>query len=117
VLLSCAQFDREVRGERMSDKIAASKRKASGWGGQVPPGYRVPAGGAVEGGIVSRLCGLSPRLPSSGRDPGCNRRALAGWMRGFAPAARFVPSLGRTDALVRTGVARGDEGSSSCGIH
>jgi site-specific DNA recombinase len=32
VLLSFAQFEREVTGERIRDKIAASKRKASGWG-------------------------------------------------------------------------------------
>jgi DNA invertase Pin-like site-specific DNA recombinase len=31
VLLSFAQFEREVTGERIRDKIAASKRKACGW--------------------------------------------------------------------------------------
>jgi DNA invertase Pin-like site-specific DNA recombinase len=31
VLLSFAQFEREVIGERIRDKIAASKRKACGW--------------------------------------------------------------------------------------
>ena len=33
VLLSFAQFEREVTGERIRDKIAASKRRASGWAG------------------------------------------------------------------------------------
>ena len=32
VLLSFAQFEREVTGERIRDKIAASKRKGCGWG-------------------------------------------------------------------------------------
>jgi DNA invertase Pin-like site-specific DNA recombinase len=31
VLLSFAQFEREVIGERVRDKIAASKRRACGW--------------------------------------------------------------------------------------
>src|ERR1700723_3021808 len=39
VLLSFAQFDREVTGERIRDKIAASKRKGMWMGGLVPLGY------------------------------------------------------------------------------
>ncbi len=41
VLLSFAQFEREVTGERIRDKIAASKRKGMWMGGPVPLGYRV----------------------------------------------------------------------------
>jgi DNA invertase Pin-like site-specific DNA recombinase len=41
VLLSFAQFEREVIGERVRDKIAASKRKGLWVGGPVPLGYRV----------------------------------------------------------------------------
>jgi site-specific DNA recombinase len=41
VLLSFAQFEREVTGERIRDKIAASKRKGLWMGGVVPLGYRV----------------------------------------------------------------------------
>jgi site-specific DNA recombinase len=41
VLLSFAQFEREVTGERIRDKIAASKRKGIWMGGVVPLGYRV----------------------------------------------------------------------------
>ena len=41
VLLSFAQFEREVTGERIRDKIAASKRKGMWMGGTVPHGYRV----------------------------------------------------------------------------
>ena len=40
VLLSFAQFDREVTGERIRDKIAASKKKGLWMGGFVPFGYR-----------------------------------------------------------------------------
>jgi DNA invertase Pin-like site-specific DNA recombinase len=39
VLLSFAQFEREVTGERIRDKIAASKRKGMWMGGNVPLGY------------------------------------------------------------------------------
>jgi site-specific DNA recombinase len=41
VLLSFAQFEREVTGERIRDKIAASKRKGMWMGGTVPYGYYV----------------------------------------------------------------------------
>jgi len=39
VLLSFAQFEREVIGERVRDKIAASKRRGIWVGGPVPLGY------------------------------------------------------------------------------
>src|SRR5947199_5420162 len=39
VLLSFAQFEREVTGERIRDKIAASKRKGMWMGGIPPIGY------------------------------------------------------------------------------
>ncbi|MDB5397352.1 MAG: putative resolvase [Rhodospirillales bacterium] len=41
ILLSFAQFEREVTGERIRDKIAASKRKGMWMGGVVPLGYDV----------------------------------------------------------------------------
>ena len=40
VLLSFAQFEREVTGERIRDKIAASKRKGMWMGGMCPIGYQ-----------------------------------------------------------------------------
>ena len=40
MLLSFAQFEREVTGERIRDKIAASKNKGLWVGGVVPLGYR-----------------------------------------------------------------------------
>ena len=42
VLLSFAQFEREVTGERIRDKIAQSKAKGMWMGGNVPLGYDIP---------------------------------------------------------------------------
>jgi hypothetical protein len=39
VLLSFAQFEREVTGERIRDKFAASKKKGMWMGGRIPLGY------------------------------------------------------------------------------
>jgi DNA invertase Pin-like site-specific DNA recombinase len=41
ILLSFAQFEREVIGERVRDKVAASRKKGMWMGGLVPFGYRV----------------------------------------------------------------------------
>jgi DNA invertase Pin-like site-specific DNA recombinase len=41
VLLSFAQFEREVTGERIRDKIAASKKRGMWMGGFVPLGYEL----------------------------------------------------------------------------
>ncbi len=41
VLLSFAQFEREVTAERIRDKVAASKKKGLWMGGAVPTGYDV----------------------------------------------------------------------------
>jgi DNA invertase Pin-like site-specific DNA recombinase len=70
VLLSFAQFEREVIGERVRDKIAASKRRGIWVGGSVPLGYRavnkklevVPK----EAEIVRRIFALYVELGSVG---------------------------------------------------
>ncbi len=41
ILLSFAQFEREVSGERIRDKIAASKKKGMWMGGPLPLGYDI----------------------------------------------------------------------------
>src|SRR4029453_11948028 len=41
ILLSFAQFEREVIGERIRDKVAASKARGMWMGGKVPLGYDV----------------------------------------------------------------------------
>ncbi len=46
VLLSFAQFEREVTGERIRDKIAASKAKGMWMGGIPPLGYDPPTDGS-----------------------------------------------------------------------
>lgn len=59
VLLSFAQFEREVTAERIRDKIAASKKKGMWMGGLVPLGYEKGDDGLVinqtEAGIVRDL--------------------------------------------------------------
>jgi DNA invertase Pin-like site-specific DNA recombinase len=62
VLLSFAQFEREVTGERIRDKIAASKAKGLWMGGLPPFGYDVPTNGTrvlqvneVEAATVRRI--------------------------------------------------------------
>lgn len=54
VLLSFAQFEREVTAERIRDKIAASKRKGLWMGGTVPLGYRLSG----DPGARSLICDL-----------------------------------------------------------
>ena len=66
VLLSFAQFEREVTAERIRDKIAASKKKGMWMGGTVPLGYRLkdrklvpePATAALIGQIYQRYLQL-----------------------------------------------------------
>src|SRR3954469_8021702 len=64
VLLSFAQFEREVIGERVRDKISASKRKGIWVGGPIPLGYasankkiavapRKPGSSAPSSGVIS----------------------------------------------------------------
>jgi site-specific DNA recombinase len=59
VLLSFAQFEREVTAERIRDKIAASKKKGMWMGGRVPLGYDKTDAGLVinsgEAGTVRAL--------------------------------------------------------------
>src|SRR4029077_13629366 len=71
VLLSFAQFEREVTGEQIRDKIAASKKKGMWMGGNAPLGYdaseRTLVINAVEAETVRHLFALY-------RELGCVRR-------------------------------------------
>ena len=62
ILLSFAQFEREVTGERIRDKIAASKKKGIWMGGPVPLGYDLEGRKLVpntkESGAVCRIFSL-----------------------------------------------------------
>ena len=53
VLLSFAQFEREVTGERIRDKIAASKAKGMWMGGNLPLGYDAPTDQATRALVVN----------------------------------------------------------------
>ena len=68
VLLSFAQFEREVTGERIRDKIAASKKKGMWMGGNVPLGYdaseRTLVLNPAEGETVRRIFALYRELGS-----------------------------------------------------
>jgi len=59
ILLSFAQFEREVTGERIRDKIAASKKKGMWMGGMLPLGYdlegRKLAANPKEAQLVSKI--------------------------------------------------------------
>jgi site-specific DNA recombinase len=68
VLLSFAQFERDVTGERIRDKIAASKKKGMWMGGNVPLGY--DARGARSGAARPTAAALDRR----GRTGGCAHR-------------------------------------------
>jgi hypothetical protein len=57
VLLSFAQFEREVTSERIRDKIAASKRKGLWVGGTLPLGYHMK--GRAEGRDRQKVMTLS----------------------------------------------------------
>jgi len=66
VLLSFAQFEREITGERIRDKIAASKRKGMWMGGTVPLGYDLKDRKLVvslqEAGLVRKIFDLYLKL-------------------------------------------------------
>ena len=75
MLLSFAQFERELGSERVRDKIAASKRRGLWTGGGVPLGYKVENKQLIidtaEAAIVQRIfqrfvtCARSPRSCAS----------------------------------------------------
>ena len=112
MLLSFAQFEREIAGERIRGKIAASKKKGMWMGGDVPLGYDVkdrklivskPEASSVrlifrryaELGSVSLLRGELDRLGIvSKRREGAGRR-LAGGQR-FSRGALYLMLQNRT---------------------
>ena len=102
ILLSFAQFERELIGERVRDKIAASKKKGMWMGGTVPLGYDVkdrklvvnearpgPSStftGAISGSSPSGPWGQSSLPPESGASaasgPMARNMATSGSRRG-----------------------------------
>jgi DNA invertase Pin-like site-specific DNA recombinase len=61
VLLSFAQFEREVTGERIRDKIAASKAKGMWMGGLPPLGYDAPTSQVTRALVVNEAEARSVR--------------------------------------------------------
>ena len=86
ILLSFAQFEREVIGERIRDKIAASKQKGMWMGGVPPLGYRrarrQASGDRERGGDRSQhfspLCRtrLGPVIEGRARSPGDQQQVV-----------------------------------------
>ena len=62
VLLSFAQFEREVTGERIRDKILASKKKGMWMGGIPPLGYDTPKGPTDRALIVNEAEAATVRM-------------------------------------------------------
>jgi site-specific DNA recombinase len=80
ILLSFAQFEREVIGERVRDKIAASKARGTWMGGPLPLGYDIRDRKLVvneaEAAVVRRIFECQYRLGyPAGADPAAGRRA------------------------------------------
>jgi DNA invertase Pin-like site-specific DNA recombinase len=96
VLLSFAQFEREVTGERIRDKIAASKKKGMWMGGQ--PDRRVPRDQAVP----ASAAGDSATEPSGERhrQPRLDRRP-----RRFDARPALLDDQGRGNAVHKIGRA------------
>jgi DNA invertase Pin-like site-specific DNA recombinase len=96
VLLSFAQFEREVTGERIRDKIAASKAKGMWMGGVPPLGYDVPEAksrtlqlNAAEAETVRLIFKQYLKLGSV--------RLLEGWLRDEGCISnRFTSATGKT---------------------
>src|SRR5690242_17510629 len=101
VLLSFAQFEREVTGERIRDKIAASKKKGMWMGGLVPLGYDLRGRKLVpntrEAALVCRIfelylqLGCVSRLTAQLRQEKVKSKAhqtRSGWRRGGVPFSR-----------------------------
>ena len=101
ILLSFAQFEREVIGERIRDKIAASKKKGMWMGGMPPLGYR------EHDRSTSSDCWSKPvtaplRLPPSQRPPAFLKPSLQTWL-----ATDAVLIDGASGALAKQAEAAG----------
>ena len=118
VLLSFAQFEREVVGERIRDKIAASKKKGMWMGGVPPLGYRLcdrkPTRPAVMSASSRCLHAqiLRGRARAGIQFPAGAARGLRGLHPQPAPRRLGVPVQG----LRRWRVFRRDDGSAGYGV-
>lgn len=99
VLLSFAQFEREVTGERIRDKIAASKAKGMWMGGLLPLGYDAPTDPVTRALVVNTVEAETVRLIVAKYLELGSVSALRAWLdaEGVRPKA----------CLARNGVPRG----------
>src|SRR5262245_54445943 len=110
VLLSFAQFERELIGERVRDKIAASKRKGIWVGGPVPLGYAavdkkivvVAAEAAAVRTIFARYSSLAPSARWRRISIAGEFAASRGGCRTAAPSAGGALAWGRSPICSRT---------------
>jgi DNA invertase Pin-like site-specific DNA recombinase len=86
ILLSFAQFEREVIGERVRDKIAASKARGMWMGGSVPLGYDVRA-----------------RKLVVNEDEAARVRRIFEGFAAIGSATRLMPVLREEGVLTKTG--------------
>ncbi len=91
ILLSFAQFEREVTGERIRDKVAASKKKGMWMGGPVPLGYDLEARKLIphptEAALVRNIFALYLKL-------GCVRKLMAHLNRENVKTKTWVTKAG-----------------------
>ena len=97
VLLSFAQFEREVTGERIRDKIAASKAKGMWMGGMIPLGYDPPVDQASRALVVNVEEAKTVRLIFRRFLELGNSRALQLWLGSEGiRSKRWVSTRGRS---------------------
>ena len=128
VLLSFAQFEREVTGERIRDKIAASKAKGMWMGGYPPLGYDLPAPGSralvVNEAEAETVRTIFRRYLELGSGHALQRwldargiRSKRTWRAPAGPSAASASAAGRSTTSCATGSisARSSTGASSRG--
>jgi hypothetical protein len=96
VLLSFAQFEREVTSERIRDKIAASKRKGLWVGGMAPLGYDTKDRKITVNRDQGRRIGRAVREPVSVDDKSSLRRRGS-----FSAGKRFAEARDRRTEMAR----------------
>ena len=95
VLLSFAQFEREVTtSERIRDKIAASKRKGLWVGGNLPLDYEIKDGKTKN--PIARMISRRSRSPGTNRHPKDLAGSCCRIMRLGATSSRSSSSAERT---------------------
>ena len=98
VLLSFAQFEREITGERIRDKIAASKKKGMWMGGLPPIGYDIQDKKLIindaEAETVRRVYSLYLELENVRLvKQECDRLSIRTKLRKYKDKQQTVPSL------------------------